>query len=131
MQLRCHCAASYLKNTLNCISQEWLPRSRVYHGISDRITLSTDFILSTPLPVWNGTSKHASAPLNPFIKFHHTSATSGLFEWSMKYQDGLHAASRASAEEFTPERRAWLEEAMKDFMQVRGLDTTLCIQQNA
>lgn len=45
----------------------------------------------------------------------------GLFEWSMTHQDGARQGSgvNGGGEEFTPERRQWLQEAMTDFMKVR------------
>mmetsp|Transcript_20175 Transcript_20175/g.43960 ORF Transcript_20175/g.43960 Transcript_20175/m.43960 type:complete len:420 (-) Transcript_20175:533-1792(-) len=39
----------------------------------------------------------------------------GLFDWSLKFQDGTKP-SNFKPEEFTPERRAWLEEALKHYM---------------
>lgn len=41
----------------------------------------------------------------------------GLFDWSMKFQDGTHPVDYQHVQEFTPERRKWLEDALKHYMQ--------------
>lgn len=40
----------------------------------------------------------------------------GLFDWSMRYQDGTRP-SDFDPREYTPEKRKWLEEALKHYMQ--------------
>ncbi|KAF8059979.1 RMDN1 [Scenedesmus sp. PABB004] len=40
----------------------------------------------------------------------------GLFNWSMKFQDGTSATDYASAQELSPEKREWLERALADMM---------------
>ncbi|GAX85320.1 hypothetical protein CEUSTIGMA_g12737.t1 [Chlamydomonas eustigma] len=40
----------------------------------------------------------------------------GLFDWSMKYQDGTKPPGSLRPEDFTPERRAWLSEALQSYM---------------
>ncbi|GBF98487.1 hypothetical protein Rsub_11697 [Raphidocelis subcapitata] len=44
----------------------------------------------------------------------------GLFEWSMKYQDGERPTEYGSVSEMSEEKRAWLEEAMRDHMKDIG-----------
>lgn len=40
----------------------------------------------------------------------------GLFEWSMKYQDGARAGGGSAPQPLDPEKKAWLDNALQEFM---------------
>ena len=65
-------------------------------------------------PVWKGDDGMRVAA--PSLVAHMHSAA-GLFDWSMKFQDGTKPTGTVNPEDFTPERRAWLADALKYYMQ--------------
>ena len=64
-------------------------------------------------PVWKGDAIRMAVP----GLVSHMYSTAGLFDWSMKFQDGTKPTGTVNPEDFTPERRAWLADALKYYMQ--------------